>query len=130
MLRHACGYKLANQGVDTRSLQHYLGHKNIQHTVRYSELSRFLEGLSEGGDHAVGAITIRVQVRPVTSRTLLLGGFPRLSDNVRQVECWFSQKRGASKSKLRQVQSSPSSRRPTTSSAEQLPRPSPKASRA
>ena len=39
MLRHACGYKLANQGVDTRSLQYYLGHKNIQHTVRYSELS-------------------------------------------------------------------------------------------
>ena len=39
MLRHGCGYKLANQGVDTRSLQHYLGHKNIQHTVRYSELS-------------------------------------------------------------------------------------------
>jgi hypothetical protein len=32
-------FKLANQGVDTRSLQHYLGHKNIQHTVRYSELS-------------------------------------------------------------------------------------------
>jgi site-specific recombinase XerD len=31
--------KTANQGVDTRSLQHYLGHKNIQHTVRYSELS-------------------------------------------------------------------------------------------
>jgi type 1 fimbriae regulatory protein FimB/type 1 fimbriae regulatory protein FimE len=39
MLRHACGYKLANQGVDTRSLQHYLGHKNIQHTVRFTELS-------------------------------------------------------------------------------------------
>ena len=39
MLRHACGYKLANQGVDTRSLQQYLGHKNIQHTVRYTELS-------------------------------------------------------------------------------------------
>ena len=39
MLRHACGLKLANQGVDTRSLQHYLGHKNIQHTVRYTELS-------------------------------------------------------------------------------------------
>ena len=38
VLRHAAGYKLANQGVDTRSLQHYLGHKNIQHTVRYSEL--------------------------------------------------------------------------------------------
>ena len=39
MLRHACGFKLANQGVDTRSLQQYLGHKNIQHTVRYTELS-------------------------------------------------------------------------------------------
>src|SRR3954451_17219510 len=38
MLRHACGFKLANDGVDTRSLQAYLGHKNIQHTVRYSEL--------------------------------------------------------------------------------------------
>jgi type 1 fimbriae regulatory protein FimB/type 1 fimbriae regulatory protein FimE len=39
MLRHSTGFKLANQGVDTRSLQHYLGHKKIQHTVRYSELS-------------------------------------------------------------------------------------------
>jgi len=45
MLRHACGFKLANDGHDTRSLQHYLGHKNIQHTVRYTELSpdRFKE---------------------------------------------------------------------------------------
>jgi hypothetical protein len=32
MLRHACGYKLANDGQDTRALQHYLGHRNIQHT--------------------------------------------------------------------------------------------------
>jgi type 1 fimbriae regulatory protein FimB/type 1 fimbriae regulatory protein FimE len=39
MLRHAAGYKLANDGVDTRSLQAYLGHKNIQHTVRYAELA-------------------------------------------------------------------------------------------
>jgi integrase len=39
MLRHACGYYLANEGHDTRALQHYLGHKNIQHTVRYTELS-------------------------------------------------------------------------------------------
>jgi type 1 fimbriae regulatory protein FimB/type 1 fimbriae regulatory protein FimE len=39
MLRHACGYKLANDGVDTRALQAYLGHRNIQHTVRYSELA-------------------------------------------------------------------------------------------
>ena len=39
MLRHACGYELANKGQDTRALQAYLGHKNIQHTVRYTELS-------------------------------------------------------------------------------------------
>jgi type 1 fimbriae regulatory protein FimB/type 1 fimbriae regulatory protein FimE len=39
MLRHACGFKLANDGHDTRSLQHYLGHKNIAHTVRYTELA-------------------------------------------------------------------------------------------
>jgi site-specific recombinase XerD len=39
MLRHATGFKLANDGVDTRSLQSYLGHRNIQHTVRYTELS-------------------------------------------------------------------------------------------
>jgi type 1 fimbriae regulatory protein FimB/type 1 fimbriae regulatory protein FimE len=39
MLRHACGFKLANDGVDTRSLQAYLGHRNIQHTVRYTELA-------------------------------------------------------------------------------------------
>jgi site-specific recombinase XerD len=31
--------QLANQGIDTRSLQYYLGHRNIQHTVRYTELS-------------------------------------------------------------------------------------------
>ena len=39
MLRHAGGYALANRGHDTRALQAYLGHKNIQHTVRYTELS-------------------------------------------------------------------------------------------
>lgn len=36
MLRHACGYALANQGADTRLIQDYLGHRNIQHTVRYT----------------------------------------------------------------------------------------------
>ena len=39
MLRHACGYKLANDGHDTRAIQHYMGHRNIQHTVRYTELA-------------------------------------------------------------------------------------------
>ena len=39
MLRHACGYALANKGADTRTLQAYLGHRSIQSTVRYSELA-------------------------------------------------------------------------------------------
>jgi len=39
MLRHACGFALANADHDTRSLQAYLGHKNIQHTVHYTELA-------------------------------------------------------------------------------------------
>jgi integrase len=39
MLRHATGYYLANAGQDTRAIQLYLGHKNIQHTVRYTELA-------------------------------------------------------------------------------------------
>jgi site-specific recombinase XerD len=39
MLRHACGYALASTEHDTQSLQAYLGHKNIQHTVRYTELA-------------------------------------------------------------------------------------------
>ena len=39
MLRHSTGYKLANDGHDTRAIQLYLGHKNIQHTVRYTELA-------------------------------------------------------------------------------------------
>ncbi|WP_083879508.1 tyrosine-type recombinase/integrase [Geminocystis herdmanii] len=39
MLRHSCGFYLASQGYDTRVIQAYLGHKNIQHTVRYTEIS-------------------------------------------------------------------------------------------
>jgi integrase len=39
MLRHACGYKLANDGQDTRALQSYLGHRNIQNTTRYTALA-------------------------------------------------------------------------------------------
>lgn len=38
-LRHATGYKLANSGTDTRTIQAYLGHTNIKHTVRYTELA-------------------------------------------------------------------------------------------
>ncbi|MCU6388833.1 tyrosine-type recombinase/integrase [Enterobacter quasiroggenkampii] len=36
MLRHACGYALADSGADTRVIQDYLGHRNIQHTVIYT----------------------------------------------------------------------------------------------
>jgi type 1 fimbriae regulatory protein FimB/type 1 fimbriae regulatory protein FimE len=39
MLRHATGYALANKGLDTRTLQSYLGHRSIQSTVRYTELA-------------------------------------------------------------------------------------------
>ena len=39
MLRHAGGHALANRGHDTRALRAYLGHRNIQHAVRYTELS-------------------------------------------------------------------------------------------
>jgi integrase len=39
MLRHSTGFKLANDGQDTRAIQHYLGHRNIQHTVPYTRLA-------------------------------------------------------------------------------------------
>jgi len=39
MLRHACGFKLANDGHDTRSIQAYMGHRNIQNTVKYAALA-------------------------------------------------------------------------------------------
>ena len=64
MLRHACGFKLANDGHDTRALQHYLGHKNIQHTVRYTEWhptgSRTFRGIDDGQPHlgAIGALGV------------------------------------------------------------------------
>jgi integrase len=46
MLRHSCGYALANKGYDTRLIQDYLGHKNIQHVVRYTRTaSKRFEGL-------------------------------------------------------------------------------------
>jgi site-specific recombinase XerD len=39
LLRHGCGYALANAGHDTRAIQDWLGHRSIQHTVRYTELA-------------------------------------------------------------------------------------------
>ena len=52
MLRHACGFALANAGHDTRALQAYLGHRNIQHTVRYTELAPGRFRISGGPDEA------------------------------------------------------------------------------
>jgi integrase len=51
MLRHACGFKLGNDGHDTRAIQAYLGHRSIMSTVRYTALiaqsvQAFLEGLA------------------------------------------------------------------------------------
>ena len=46
MLRHSCGYYLANKGFDTRLVQDYLGHKNISHTVIYTKTAaKRFEGL-------------------------------------------------------------------------------------
>lgn len=39
MLRHSTGFKLANDGHDTRAIQHYLGHRNIQYTTIYTQLA-------------------------------------------------------------------------------------------
>ncbi len=39
ILLHSTGYELANRGMDTRRLQHYLGHASIQNTVRYTQMS-------------------------------------------------------------------------------------------
>ena len=63
MLSHACGYALANAGHDTRALQAWLGHKNIQHTVRYTELApdRFQELLAIGVTSAAGAAAPRTR---------------------------------------------------------------------
>jgi site-specific recombinase XerD len=49
MLRHSCGYKLANDGQDTRAIQHYLGHRSIASTVRiYGAGAGQVQGLLEG----------------------------------------------------------------------------------
>jgi len=52
MLRHGCGYYLANQGHDTRAIQAWLGHVNIQHTVEYTKLApdRFQKFWRERGE--------------------------------------------------------------------------------
>ena len=65
MLRHACGYALANRGHDTRALQAYLGHRNIQHTVRYTSLHRIASRISGG---SALAIANKTRLSPVSRR--------------------------------------------------------------
>jgi type 1 fimbriae regulatory protein FimB len=49
MLRHGCGYYLANEGYDTRLIQDYLGHRDPRHTARYTRTAaRRFEGLWKG----------------------------------------------------------------------------------
>lgn len=85
MLRHACGYELAERGTDTRLIQDYLGHRNIRHTVRYtaSNAGRFV-GLwdrenqlnssraeeEKGGEKAVEKISKARTVRTNLSRII------------------------------------------------------------
>jgi site-specific recombinase XerD len=57
MLRHACGYALANDGHHTRALQAYLGHRNIRNTVRYAALAHRV-GL-RGFGRTTGKLPIR-----------------------------------------------------------------------
>ena len=72
MLRHSAGYKLANDGHDTRSIQQYLGHRNITHTVRYTEFEPGVKDCSTPA-HVRAAVQSR---RGLTGRcwTILEGG--------------------------------------------------------
>lgn len=56
MLRHGCGYELAEQGLDTRLIQDYLGHRNIRHTVHYTagNAARFTSAWSCMGEGEYG----------------------------------------------------------------------------
>ncbi|HAH6315182.1 TPA: tyrosine-type recombinase/integrase [Escherichia coli] len=67
MLRHACGFALAERGNDTRLIQDYLGHRNIRHTVRYTATSpsRFRQAWSSPPRHTL----IPEKTRPETSVT-------------------------------------------------------------
>ena len=71
MLRHGCGYKLANDGQDTRAIQAYLGHRSIQSTVRY-KLWHLIASRISGATEGAKALILSC-LRPCRSeeRTLL-----------------------------------------------------------
>ena len=64
MLRHACGYALANKGHDTRAVQAYLGHRNIQHTA--ATLNYRLPGSSIFGARQIRLARFNSESRPRT----------------------------------------------------------------
>src|SRR6516165_5688371 len=70
MLRHTCGFKLANDGVDTRALQHFMGHRNIMHTVR--DIPSSAPTASMGS----GRIEPRDQATSPILRSRLFAGWP------------------------------------------------------
>jgi type 1 fimbriae regulatory protein FimB/type 1 fimbriae regulatory protein FimE len=69
VLWHVCGYALANRGHDTRALQAHLGHRNIQHTVRYTELCRTASRTSGANEHLASSQRSRHQGRYSHRRT-------------------------------------------------------------
>src|SRR5262249_7481480 len=82
MLRHACGFKLANDGVDTRALQHFLGHRNSMHPVRYTEVrSDRFDGFGKDWGSAY-----RTKPTPRASRRIGRGTLP-LAAPERQSGC-------------------------------------------
>jgi site-specific recombinase XerD len=54
MLTHSWGYKLANDGQDTRAIQHYLGHRSIASTVSYTALAPDTGSKGSGGTRQAG----------------------------------------------------------------------------
>ena len=75
MLRHACGYALANRGTDTRTLQAYLGHHSIQSTVRYTELAPGREGVVSAGMGETPHLSQRVQTYLFDRNVVIHGGW-------------------------------------------------------
>jgi hypothetical protein len=74
MLRHACGFKLANDGHDTRAIQAYLGHRSIMSTVRYTALTPIVSKISGGinNEHTARRTNIQIvdeQCMPTSTTT-------------------------------------------------------------
>jgi hypothetical protein len=87
MLRHGCGFKLANDGVDTRTLQDFLGHRNIMHTVRYTELR------SDRFDGLIGGVGTLAAVELCTSTFSPGRSRPSRRRRKRLIECVVSERK-------------------------------------